>query len=132
MLCRSKCGAGFSLRGTSVPLERLAATCGRRAEATPQAEACPTNVRILYSLERWILDPGCWLRPAAAPQPFLTNIQHPTSALMDPRNFQYMFYGFSAAWVLIVIYALTLLARERKIKDELTRLKSMMEDRGRK
>src|SRR6266446_9450869 len=79
MLCRSKCGAGFSLRGTSVPLERLAATCGRRAEATPQAEACPTNVRILYSLERWILDPGCWLRPVAAPQPFLTNIQHPTS-----------------------------------------------------
>jgi CcmD family protein len=43
-----------------------------------------------------------------------------------------MFYGFSAAWVLIVIYALTLLARERKIKDELTRLKSMMEDRGNK
>jgi len=36
------CGAGFSLRGTSVPLERLAGTCGRRAEATPQAEACPT------------------------------------------------------------------------------------------
>jgi len=51
---------------------------------------------------------------------------------MDPRNFQYMFYGFSAAWVLIVIYALTLLARERKIKDELTRLKSMLEDRGNK
>ena len=51
---------------------------------------------------------------------------------MDPRNFQYMFYGFSAAWVLIVIYALTLLGRESKIKDEITRLKSMMEERGRK
>ena len=36
------CGAGFSLRGTSVPLERLAGTCGRRAEDPPQAEACPT------------------------------------------------------------------------------------------
>ncbi len=36
------CGAGFSLRGTSVPLERDAATCGRRAEAPPQAEACHT------------------------------------------------------------------------------------------
>ena len=33
---------------------------------------------------------------------------------------------------LIVIYALTLLARESKIKDEITRLKSMMEERGRK
>ena len=28
---------------------------------------------------------------------------------MDPRNFQYLFYGFSAAWVIIVLYALTLL-----------------------
>src|SRR6266478_5567199 len=26
-----QCGAGFSLRGTSVPLESLAGTCGRRA-----------------------------------------------------------------------------------------------------
>jgi len=33
-------GAQMSLRGTSVPLERPAAvTCGRRAEAPPQAEA---------------------------------------------------------------------------------------------
>ena len=51
---------------------------------------------------------------------------------MDPRNFQFMFYGFSAAWVLIVIYALTLLARERKIKDEIARLKSMLNEGGRK
>lgn len=61
-----------------------------------------------------------------------TDNRQPTTELMDPRNFQYMFYGFSAAWVLIVIYALTLLARESKIKDEITRLKSMMEERGRK
>jgi CcmD family protein len=51
---------------------------------------------------------------------------------MDARNFQYMFYGFSAAWVMIVIYALTLLARERKIKDEIGRLKSMMEEKERR
>jgi len=38
-LCDKQCGAGFSLRGTSVPLERRAGTCGRRAEAPPQAEA---------------------------------------------------------------------------------------------
>ena len=40
---------------------------------------------------------------------------------MDARNFQYMFYGFSAAWVLIVIYAFSMLARERKIKAENSR-----------
>src|SRR6266481_2171253 len=39
---RQECGAGFSLHGTSVPLERLTGTSGRRAEATPQAEARPT------------------------------------------------------------------------------------------
>ena len=51
---------------------------------------------------------------------------------MDPRNFEYMFYGFSAAWLLIVIYALTLLGRERKINEEIKRLRSMVEDRERK
>jgi CcmD family protein len=51
---------------------------------------------------------------------------------MDPRNFQYMFYGFSAAWVLIVIYALTILARERRIKAEIDRLKSMLAEKERK
>jgi CcmD family protein len=51
---------------------------------------------------------------------------------MDPRNFQYMFYGFAAAWVLIVIYALSMLARERRIKDEIARLKSMLEEKERR
>jgi CcmD family protein len=43
-----------------------------------------------------------------------------------------MFYGFSAAWVLIVIYALTILARERRIKAEIDRLKSMLAEKERK
>jgi CcmD family protein len=51
---------------------------------------------------------------------------------MDPRNFTYMFYGFSAAWVIIVLYALTLLGRERKMKDEIARLKNMLEEKERK
>jgi len=41
ILLKTQCGAGLSLRGTSVPLERLV-TCGRRAEDPPQAKACPT------------------------------------------------------------------------------------------
>ena len=51
---------------------------------------------------------------------------------MDARNFHFMFYGFSAAWVIIVVYALTLLARERKTKDEIARLKNMLEEREKK
>ncbi|MBI1787991.1 MAG: CcmD family protein [Acidobacteria bacterium] len=48
---------------------------------------------------------------------------------MDQRNFEFMFYGFSAAWLLLVGYALTLLGRERKINAEIQRLKAMLEDR---
>ena len=51
---------------------------------------------------------------------------------MDPRNFQYMFYGFAVAWVLIVIYALSLIGRERKLRDEIERLRSMIAERERR
>ena len=51
---------------------------------------------------------------------------------MDARNFQYMFYGFSAAWVLIVVYALSMLSRERKLREEIARLKNMLEEKERK
>jgi hypothetical protein len=51
---------------------------------------------------------------------------------MDQRNFLYMFFGFSAAWVVLVIYAITLLSRERRIQDEITRLKSMLQEKERK
>jgi CcmD family protein len=46
---------------------------------------------------------------------------------MDNRNFLYMFYGFAVAWTVVVIYVLTLVSRERKLRDEMTRLKNMIE-----
>jgi CcmD family protein len=48
---------------------------------------------------------------------------------MDSRNFQYMFYGFLAAWLLIVVYVVTLAVRERRLKRELDQVKAMLEDR---
>lgn len=48
---------------------------------------------------------------------------------MDERNFQYMFYGFAAAWLVIVLYVMSLVARERKMRDELITLKNMMRER---
>lgn len=51
---------------------------------------------------------------------------------MDSRNFQFLFMGLAAAWTVLVIYALTLLMRERRIDAELKRLRSMIEDRERK
>lgn len=48
---------------------------------------------------------------------------------MDSRNLQYMFYGFLAAWLLIVVYVVTLVVRERRLKRELDQVKAMLEDR---
>ena len=47
---------------------------------------------------------------------------------MDPRNFLYMFYGFAAAWLILVVYVVLLALRERKLKAELDRVRRMVED----
>ena len=47
---------------------------------------------------------------------------------MDPRNFLYMFYGFTAAWLILVVYVVFLTLRERKLKAELDRVRRMVED----
>ena len=40
-----------------------------------------------------------------------------------------MFYGFSAAWLVVVLYLIYLARREQKIRQELNRLKNMIGDR---
>jgi CcmD family protein len=51
---------------------------------------------------------------------------------MDERNFQYMFYGFAAAWVILALYALTLVRRERGLQSQVDSLKRMVEDKEKK
>jgi len=46
---------------------------------------------------------------------------------MDTRNFTFMFYGFLAAWLILVIYVLSLVARERKIAEQLKGLRGMLD-----
>ncbi len=46
---------------------------------------------------------------------------------MDARNFTYMFYGFAVAWVAVIVYVVTLVARERKLSEEMRRLRQMIE-----
>ncbi len=48
---------------------------------------------------------------------------------MDERNFTYMFYGFLAAWLILVAYVVSLAMRERKIRREMDGLRRMIEDR---
>ncbi|MEX2263617.1 MAG: CcmD family protein [Bryobacteraceae bacterium] len=46
---------------------------------------------------------------------------------MDERNFTYMFYGFAAAWTILLLYVMTIVARERRLKREIENLKRMVE-----
>lgn len=52
--------------------------------------------------------------------------------VMDQRGVVFMFYGLSSAWLLLVLFAVSLVMRERKIVEEIKRLKSLIEDRERK
>ena len=47
--------------------------------------------------------------------------------MIDPRNFMYMFYGFAAAFVILVIYVVSLALRERKLTSEIDRVRRMVE-----
>ena len=38
---------------------------------------------------------------------------------MDARNFTYMFYGFLAAWLIVLLYVITLARRGARLKKEL-------------
>ncbi|MDX2150086.1 MAG: CcmD family protein [Bryobacteraceae bacterium] len=52
---------------------------------------------------------------------------------MDTRNFTYMFYGFLAAWLILIGYLVSLAMRGRKVEKQLEDLRRLVEgDRERK
>ena len=48
---------------------------------------------------------------------------------MDTRNMTFLFYGFLAAWLIVIIYVISIAARERTLRKELDRVKRLVEDR---
>jgi CcmD family protein len=46
---------------------------------------------------------------------------------MDNSNFEYMFYGFAAAWLLVIGYVVFLVLREGRLRRELDRVRQMVE-----
>jgi CcmD family protein len=48
---------------------------------------------------------------------------------MDERNFRFLFYGFAAAWAIIALFVLSLVARERRLRSQIDTLKRMLEDK---
>ena len=52
--------------------------------------------------------------------------------MIDARNFTYMFYGFAAAFVILVVYVVSLALRERRLRREIDRVRRMVEDTSKK
>lgn len=45
---------------------------------------------------------------------------------MDARNFTFMFYGFLAAWLIVLIYVISLARRGARLKKELDNVKQLL------
>lgn len=48
------------------------------------------------------------------------------------RNFTFLSYGFAAAWIILTLYVLMMVSRERKLKRQIANLKAMLEERQKK
>ena len=51
---------------------------------------------------------------------------------MDPREFQFVFGGFAAAWLIVVVYVVSIVSRERRLRKELDRVRQMVEGSGKR
>ena len=45
---------------------------------------------------------------------------------MDARNFAFMFYGFLAAWLIVLLYVIGLARRNARLKKELEDVKNLV------
>jgi CcmD family protein len=45
------------------------------------------------------------------------------------RNYEFLSYGLTAAWLILVAYVLMMVNRHRKLQREIASLRAMIEDR---
>ena len=45
---------------------------------------------------------------------------------MDARNFTFMFYGFLAAWLIVLLYVVSLARRSARLKKELEDVRQLV------
>ena len=48
---------------------------------------------------------------------------------MSSENATFMFFGFTVAWLVILIYVVSIALREKKLREELDRVKRMLAER---
>ena len=46
------------------------------------------------------------------------------------RNYEFLSYGLIAAWVILMVYVLMMVGRQRKLRSEIQRLRAMLEERN--
>ncbi|HEX5227148.1 MAG TPA: CcmD family protein [Bryobacteraceae bacterium] len=47
---------------------------------------------------------------------------------MNPQNSTFLFLGFTAAWLIIIVYVILIALREKRLRQELDRVKRMLEE----
>jgi len=45
------------------------------------------------------------------------------------RNYEFLSYGLTAAWIILVGYVLMMLARQKRLKREISNLRAMLDDK---
>lgn len=62
-----------------------------------------------------------------APILFIAQIATPQEILQ--HQYEFLSYGLTAAWVVLAVYVLMLVARERNLRREIAHLKAMLEEK---
>ena len=47
---------------------------------------------------------------------------------MSSPNYTFMFVGFTVAWLIIIVYVISIALREKRLRQELDRVKRMVEE----
>ena len=47
---------------------------------------------------------------------------------MNPQNSTFLFLGFTVAWLIVIVYVISIARREQKLRQELDRVKRMVEE----
>jgi CcmD family protein len=47
------------------------------------------------------------------------------------RNYEFLSYGLTAAWIILVVYVLMMVGRQKRLKREIANLRAMLDEKGR-
>ena len=63
------------------------------------------------------------------PSPVVFIAQIATLEQVLQHQYEYLSYGLTAAWVILAVYVLMMVSRERNLKREIASLKAILEDK---